>query len=91
MLDARVDLIRGRRGKFLIEYSASRIRRQVRCEQLRSIRIEWYRSRCRLEGQLQLGNLIDHLVGKSPIHTTNTIILRSELVIRSSSKRLNLD
>jgi LacI family transcriptional regulator len=36
-------------------------------------------------GQLAARSLIDHLNGTSNIHTTNTILLRSELVIRDSS------
>lgn len=36
-------------------------------------------------GQIAARNLIDHLNGASSIHSTNTIILRSELVIRESS------
>ena len=36
-------------------------------------------------GQVAARNLINHLNGSSSIHTTNTIILRSELVIRESS------
>ncbi|HET6256792.1 MAG TPA: LacI family DNA-binding transcriptional regulator [Puia sp.] len=40
-------------------------------------------------GQLAARSLIDHLNGTSNIHTTNTILLRSELVIRDSSSGLN--
>jgi LacI family transcriptional regulator len=36
-------------------------------------------------GQVAARNLINHLSGASSIHSTNTIILRSELVIRESS------
>ncbi len=36
-------------------------------------------------GQLAARSLIDHLNGTANIHTTNTILLRSELVIRDSS------
>ena len=36
-------------------------------------------------GQLAARSLINHLSGASDIHTTNTILLRSELVIRDSS------
>ena len=36
-------------------------------------------------GQVAARNLISHLNGASSIHSTNTIILRSELVIRESS------
>ena len=42
-------------------------------------------------GAVAARNLIDHLNGTSPIHSTNTIILRSELIIRASSKRLDID
>jgi LacI family transcriptional regulator len=38
-------------------------------------------------GQISARNLIDHLNGASSIHSTNTIILRSELMIRESSVR----
>ena len=36
-------------------------------------------------GQIAARNLIDHLSGASDIQSTNTIILRSELIIRDSS------
>ena len=36
-------------------------------------------------GQVAARNLIDHLNGAASIHSTNTIILRSELIIRDSS------
>jgi LacI family transcriptional regulator len=36
-------------------------------------------------GQVAARNLIDHLNGSSNIHSTNTIILRSELILRESS------
>ena len=36
-------------------------------------------------GQVAARNLINHLNGASSIYTTNTIILRSELIIRESS------
>jgi len=36
-------------------------------------------------GQVAARNLIDHLNGSSNIHSTNTIILRSELILRDSS------
>lgn len=36
-------------------------------------------------GKVAVTNLINHLDGTSDIHSTNTIILRSELVIRNSS------
>jgi LacI family transcriptional regulator len=39
-------------------------------------------------GEVAARNLINHLNGSSLIHSTNTIVLRSELIIRSSSKRL---
>ena len=38
-------------------------------------------------GEVAARNLINHLNGKATIRTTNTIILRSELVIRDSTKR----
>ena len=39
-------------------------------------------------GEVTARNLINHLNGTYPIHTTNTIVLRSELIIRASSKKL---
>ena len=36
-------------------------------------------------GEVAARNLIHHLNGTIPIHSTNTIILRSELIIRDSS------
>lgn len=36
-------------------------------------------------GQVAARNLIDHLIGSSSIHSTDTIILRSDLIIRGSS------
>lgn len=39
-------------------------------------------------GEAAARNLINHLNGTYPIHTTNTIVLRSELIIRASSKKL---
>jgi LacI family transcriptional regulator len=36
-------------------------------------------------GQLAARSLIDHLNGNSKLHSTNTILLRSELIIRDSS------
>jgi LacI family transcriptional regulator len=36
-------------------------------------------------GEVAARHLINHLSGVSPIHSTNTIILRSELIIRESS------
>ena len=38
-------------------------------------------------GQVAARNLIDHLNGSSGVHSTNTIILRSELIVRESSIR----
>ncbi len=38
-------------------------------------------------GQIAARSLIDHLNGASSIHSTNTIILRSELIVRESSIR----
>ena len=38
-------------------------------------------------GEVAARNLINHLNGTSPIHSTNTILLRSELVIRDSSNK----
>ena len=40
-------------------------------------------------GEVAARNLINHLNGTSPIHTTNTIVLRSELIIRASSQRIS--
>jgi LacI family transcriptional regulator len=40
-------------------------------------------------GEVAARNLIDHLNGVHPIYSTNTIVLRSELIIRPSSQRLN--
>jgi len=40
-------------------------------------------------GEVAARNLINHLNGTYLIHSTNTIVLRSELVIRASSLRLN--
>ncbi len=37
-------------------------------------------------GEVAARNLINHLNGTSTIHTTNTIFLRSELIIRASTK-----
>lgn len=39
-------------------------------------------------GEVAARNLINHLNGTSPLHSTNTIVLRSELVVRASSMRL---
>jgi len=38
-------------------------------------------------GEVAARNLIDHLNGTHSIHSTNTIVLRSELIIRASSQR----
>ncbi|MGB8191358.1 MAG: LacI family DNA-binding transcriptional regulator [Chitinophagaceae bacterium] len=38
-------------------------------------------------GEVAARNLINHLNGTSPLHSTNTIVLRSELVVRASSLR----
>ena len=38
-------------------------------------------------GEVAARNLINHLNGISPIHSTNTILLRSELIIRASSQK----
>lgn len=38
-------------------------------------------------GEVAARHLINHLNGTSPLHSTNTIVLRSELVIRESSLR----
>lgn len=38
-------------------------------------------------GEVAARNLINHLTGTYPIHSTNTIVLRSELIIRASSQR----
>ena len=38
-------------------------------------------------GEVAARNLINHLNGKATIRTTNTIILRSELIIRDSTKK----
>jgi LacI family transcriptional regulator len=38
-------------------------------------------------GQVAARHLINHLNGTSPIDNTNTIILRSELLIRQSSAK----
>jgi len=38
-------------------------------------------------GEVAARNLIHHLNGISPIHSTHTILLRSELIIRDSSKK----
>jgi LacI family transcriptional regulator len=39
-------------------------------------------------GEVAARNLINHLKG-APIHTTESIILKSELIIRESSKKSN--
>jgi len=41
-------------------------------------------------GEIAVTNMIDHLNGSSNIHTTNTIILRSELIVRQSTKKMNI-
>jgi LacI family transcriptional regulator len=38
-------------------------------------------------GEVAARNLINHLNGTYPIHSTNTIVLRSELIIRASSQK----
>ena len=38
-------------------------------------------------GEVAARNLISHLNGSASIHSTNTIVLRSELIVRASSKR----
>jgi LacI family transcriptional regulator len=38
-------------------------------------------------GEVAARNLINHLNGSSPLNSTNTIVLRSELIIRASSLR----
>ena len=38
-------------------------------------------------GEVTACNLINHLNGVAPLHTTNKIILRSELIVRASSKK----
>lgn len=38
-------------------------------------------------GEAAARHLINHLNGTSPLHSTNTIVLRSELVVRASSMR----
>lgn len=40
-------------------------------------------------GEVAARNLINHLNGTALIHSTNTIVLRSELIIRPSSQRSN--
>jgi len=39
-------------------------------------------------GEVAARHLINHLNGTYPIHSTNTIVLRSELIIRASSQRI---
>ena len=39
-------------------------------------------------GEVAAWNLINHLNGVAPLHTTNRIILRSELVVRASSQKV---
>ena len=38
-------------------------------------------------GEVAARNLINHLNGTAPMHSTNTIILRSDLIIRDSSRK----
>jgi LacI family transcriptional regulator len=38
-------------------------------------------------GEIAARNLVNHLKGISDIHQTNTIIIRSELIVRKSSLR----
>ncbi len=40
-------------------------------------------------GETAARSLIDHLNGVSPVHFTNTIVLRSELIIRASTQGIN--
>ena len=40
-------------------------------------------------GRIAARNLISHLAGKTNIATTNTVILRSELVVRDSSRKIS--
>jgi LacI family transcriptional regulator len=40
-------------------------------------------------GEVAARNLVNHLTGTHLIHSTNTIVLRSELIIRASSQRFN--
>jgi LacI family transcriptional regulator, galactose operon repressor len=40
-------------------------------------------------GEVAARNLINHLNGTHLIHSTNTIVLRSELIVRASSQRIN--
>ena len=42
-------------------------------------------------GEVAARNLINHLNGTAPINSTNRIILRSDLVIRDSSRKLQLN
>jgi LacI family transcriptional regulator len=39
-------------------------------------------------GEVAARNLINHLNGTYPLHSTNTIVLRSELIVRASSQRI---
>jgi LacI family transcriptional regulator len=39
-------------------------------------------------GEIAARNLINHLNGSSLLHSTNTIVLRSDLIIRASSVRI---
>ncbi len=40
-------------------------------------------------GEVAARNLIHHLNGTAPIHSANTIIFRSELIVRASSLKNN--
>lgn len=42
-------------------------------------------------GEVAARNLINHLNGTSLFQSTNTIILRSELIIRASSKKIKAE
>ena len=41
-------------------------------------------------GEVAAWNLINHLNGVAPLHTTNRIILRSELIVRASSQKVKM-
>ena len=43
-----------------------------------------------LIGETAVNSLVNHLNGTSNIKTTNTIVLRSDLIIRASSLKKNL-
>jgi LacI family transcriptional regulator len=38
-------------------------------------------------GEIVARNLVNHLAGTAPLTVTNTIILKSELIVRASSLR----